>query len=159
MKAILQARTIGSDSQRRHWCLPKPYSFGQRKPSHLRQINCANWQHALGNWGRLCSHWPLSPMKTSWWITPSPLGEDNVFKNFQGRGEEVQEAARAWGRETMERAHPRGSFQTIPLLDVPGPSSSPWPQWNQLPPPPLPPAGGLFLIGYPHLQIILKRKR
>ena len=48
-KVTLQARTTGSDSQRRPWHLPKTYSFGQRKFSHLRLINCANWWHVSGN--------------------------------------------------------------------------------------------------------------
>ena len=50
-------------------------------------------------------------------MTPLPLEGGSLrtsLRSSREGGEEVQEAARAWGWNSMQRAHPRGSFQTHP---------------------------------------------
>ena len=39
---ISEARSIDWSSQRRPWSMPRPYSTGQKKPSHHTQANHAN---------------------------------------------------------------------------------------------------------------------
>ena len=58
-------------------------------------------------------------------MTPFTLEKDNIFTKLQGRGEEVPGVMRPQGLNTMQWAHPRGSFQTTPLLGHPRPLAIP----------------------------------
>ena len=92
-------------------------NFGWRKVSQPRPINDANWQCASGNWEKLWSHWPPLLMKISLQMAPpSPWKKIASSRSFKEGGEKLQGATRVQDQNMMQRAHPRGSFQTTPLL-------------------------------------------
>ena len=81
---------------------------------------------------------------------PSPWKKITSSRSSKEGGEEVQEATRGWGWNTMQRACPRGSFQTTPFLGHSRPLIIPLTTMVATTSTPLPPAGRLFLSGCPH---------